>query len=392
MEGNYTVNYEDERFAEVEADKEVALKEVEDTYQGMINDSDSYYQAQIDANKQWEDKQTQLQQEQTDFAIEKIEQEKAQAQKDYTKEQSGAYVDWQKQSDQHGVRAEQIADMGMQNTGYSESSQVSMYNTYQNRVATAREAFGRAVQDYNNAITQARLQNNSVLAEIAANALQQRLALSLQGFQYKNQLLLELSDKKMQTENLYYQRYQDVLAQINQENALAEQIRQFNIEHGIGGGGGGGYTGPWPPLDPPDDPPETDGDGKPLDIQSVLELRKGPISAEELVRLEKDGEVMIVETEDRYVAVPKPSTDPLAGGVDKYGTHLFVTTNPNPTTSTTKSDNTPTPFISWNPNWREDKKQTNQQTNQQTNKNNSTILTVNDAQAYLDELSKLNGK
>jgi hypothetical protein len=228
MATNYDINYNDNRFTEVEADKKAALSEVEKTYGGMINESDKYYQAQIDASKQWADKQSQLQQEQTDFAIEKIEQQKDQAEKDYTKEQSGAYVDWQKQSNQYGANAEQMASQGMQNTGFAESSLVSMYNTYQNRVATAREAYNLAVINYDNAIKEAQLQNNSILAEIAFESLQKQLELSLQGFQYKNQLLLEKADKKLAVDSEYYQRYQDVLKQINTENALAEEVRQFN--------------------------------------------------------------------------------------------------------------------------------------------------------------------
>ena len=158
---NYDVNYNDQRFTQVEADKKVALNDLEQSYSGMINNSDKYYQDQIDASKQWADKQSQLQQEKTDFAIEKVEQQKAQAKKDYLKEQSGAYVDWQKQSNQYGANAEQMAAQGMAGTGYSESSQVSMYNTYQNRVATARDSYNRAVLNYNNAIKDARLQNRS---------------------------------------------------------------------------------------------------------------------------------------------------------------------------------------------------------------------------------------
>jgi aspartyl-tRNA synthetase len=210
----YEIDYSDDRFVKVENDKQAALTENENTYNDMISQSDSYYQSQIDASKQWADKQTQIQNEQTDFAIQQIEQQKENAEKDYIKDQSGAYVDWQTQSKQHGVRAEQMADKGMQNTGYSESSQVSMYNTYQNRVMTAREAFSRAVQNYNNSITQARLTNNAALAEIAKNALQQQLELSLQGFQYKNTLLLDKAAKKLQIEDSYYNRYQDVLQQM----------------------------------------------------------------------------------------------------------------------------------------------------------------------------------
>lgn len=224
----YDVNYEDERFQEVEADKQAAMGDLEQTYNGIIGNVDQYYNAQIDASKQWAETQSQLQQEQTDFTIEQIEQQKAQAQKDYTKEQSGAYADWKKQSNQYGVAAEQQAAAGLAGSGYSESSQVSMYNTYQNRVSTARESYNQAVLNYNNAIKDARLQNNAALAEIAYQALQQQLELSLEGFQYKNQLILEQANKKVEMDNIYYNRYQDVLNQINTENAMAEEIRQFN--------------------------------------------------------------------------------------------------------------------------------------------------------------------
>ena len=228
MAQNYDINYDDERFAEVEAEKKAALNEVDVTYGNMISNSDKYFQSQIDASKEWADKQSQLQQEKTDFAIEKIEQDKAQAKKDYTKEQSGAYVDWRKQSNEYGTEAEKMASAGLANTGYSESSQVSMYNTYQNRVTAARESYNQAVLSYNNAITEARLQNNSVLAEIAYQALQKELELSLQGFQYKNTLIQAKADRKTQVNSEYYARYQDVLKQINTENALAEEVRQYN--------------------------------------------------------------------------------------------------------------------------------------------------------------------
>lgn len=228
MANPYEINYNDKRFTDVEAEKDVALKENAQVYDGMINQTDSFYNAQIDATKDWEKKQTEIQNEQTDFAIEKIEQQKAQAEKDYTKEQSGAYVDYKKQSNQYGANAEAMAAQGMANTGYSESSQVSMYNTYQNRVATARESFSRAVLNYDNAMKDARLQNSAALAQIAYDSLQKQLELSLQGFQYKNQLVLDKANKKLEIDNIYYSRYQDVLQQINTENSLAENIRQFN--------------------------------------------------------------------------------------------------------------------------------------------------------------------
>jgi uncharacterized membrane protein YgcG len=229
--GQYAINYDDERFQKVESDKKQALTQLEQTYGGMIGESDKYYQAQIDASKQWVEEQKQQQQANTEFAIDKIEQQKGQAHKDYLREQSGAYTDWQKQSNRYGVQAEQQATQGLIGSGFGESAQVSMYNTYQNRVMTARESYNNAVLNYNNAIKDAQLQNNSALAEIAYKGLQQQLELSLQGFQYKNQLLLEQMNKRQELDNQYYSRYQDVLQQMNTENALAENIRQFNKQY-----------------------------------------------------------------------------------------------------------------------------------------------------------------
>lgn len=255
----YEINYEDKKFTDVEAAKKEALNDVEATYGDMIGKSDSFYNEQIQASKDWEEQQKQSQQEMTDFAIEKIEQQKEQAEKDYLKEQSGAYTDWQKESMQHGVNAERMASQGMGGTGYSESVQLAKYNTYQYRVSAAREAFSRATLDFDNDIKEAQLQNNSVMAQLAFESYQKRLELALAGFQYKNQLLIEQSDKKLQVDSLYYQRWQDVLAQMNTENSLAEQIRQFNESMALereqfewqkeqamededdGGGGGGGY-------------------------------------------------------------------------------------------------------------------------------------------------------
>lgn len=228
MASNYDIDYKDSRFTEVETDKKAALSEVEKTYGDMISQSNEEYDKLIQGAEGWGEKQTQIQNEQTDFAIEQIEQQKDQSKKDYTKEQSGAYVDWQKQSNQYGENAERQAAVGMANTGFSESSQVAMYNAYQNRVATARASFDLATQNYNNQITEARLQNNSALASIAYQVYEKQAAYALQKMQNQNTLLLEQANKKLQVDEMYYQRWKDVLAQMNTENTLAEQIRQYN--------------------------------------------------------------------------------------------------------------------------------------------------------------------
>ena len=124
-----------------------------------------------------------------------------------------------------------MAAAGLQNSGFSESAQVSMYNAYQNRISTARESYMLAIQNYDNSMKDAMLQNSTALAQIAHDALQKQLELALEGFQYKNNLIIEQTNKKLEVENQYYNRYQDVLAQINRENELAEQGRQFDLNY-----------------------------------------------------------------------------------------------------------------------------------------------------------------
>lgn len=222
------INYDDKRFAEVESDKKAALAENEKLYGDMVKNTDQYYDEQIKANEQWGEKQTQLQNEQTDFAIEKIEQQKDQLEKDYHKEQKGAYVDYQKAIDPYGVNAEQMAANGLRGSGYSESSKVAMYSAYQNRVAIAKESFSQAKIEYDNMMKEARLQNSAALAEIAFTTYQNKMQLALEAFQYKNSLLAEKANQAMNIDNMYYGRRQDVINQINTENALAEEKRQFN--------------------------------------------------------------------------------------------------------------------------------------------------------------------
>lgn len=224
---NYSVDFEDERLTSVTDKENAALSNNKALYGDMIDNADDFYTDLQDKHQAWADEQVNIQQQQTDFTIRQIEQQKEQAEKDYLKEQSGAYVDWQKQSNKYGTEAEKMASAGLTNTGYSESSQVSMYNTYQNRVATAREVLAKAKLNYDNGIKEAMLQNSAAIAEIYATNYIKQAELALQGFQYKNDLLLEQANKELEIKNMYHNQWMDVLNQINTENAMAEEVRQF---------------------------------------------------------------------------------------------------------------------------------------------------------------------
>lgn len=223
-------------YAGIKAQQSDELKAVNNTYNPMIKNSDKFYNQQIKAAKDYQKTQTDIQNQMTDQVVKEINQNKEYQRQDYLKEQKGAYADWQKQSNQYGANAE--ANAKMIGSGYAESSQVQMYTAYQNRVATARQTYTRAITDYDNKIADARLQNNAKLAEIAYTTLQKTLELSLQGFQYKNTLLQQRLGERQKVKDRYYTRWSDLRSYLLQKAQFEEQKREFNKSFNRGSGGG----------------------------------------------------------------------------------------------------------------------------------------------------------
>lgn len=224
--GEYDVNYDDERFKNIDTEKTAKMNESNQLYDNMINQSEKFYNQQAELAKNYETKQTELQKANTEQTIKEINQEKEKQTRDYEKEQRGAYSDYQKAINPYGVNAENLASSGLQNSGYAESTKISAFNAYQNRYAVARQSYLDAIMNYDNQIAKARLNLDTNLAEIAYNSLKSQLESALSGFQYKNELLLQKADKATQIDNSYYSRWQDVLAQINNENQFNYQRSQ----------------------------------------------------------------------------------------------------------------------------------------------------------------------
>ena len=229
MAGNI-IDYNDQRLTDVERESAQRKQEVTNNFNQMINERDAYTKEQQQNVANWAQQQTELQQAKTDQAINKINQSKEQGAKDYQREQKGAYTDYMKQSNQYGANAEMLARQGMSNSGYSESSQVSMWNAYQNRYATARESYQKAVTEWDNMIKDAELSNNETLANIAQQKLEQSLQLALEGFEYKNNLTIQRDSRIDEIENYYNNKYQQVLDQINREYEYAQQQKEWEAQ------------------------------------------------------------------------------------------------------------------------------------------------------------------
>lgn len=333
---NYEIDYNDPRFAENEKAERADILDSRKEYNKAIGTLEYSADQQLDVIESEKNTLTKNQKEQHEFAIDKIEQEKEQAHKDYIKEQSAAYKDYQRQIDPYGVNAEIMAANGLAGTGWAESSKVAFYNSYQNRISAAREAQALIQQGFDNQMTEARLQNNAILAQIALDALAKSTEVNVALATQKSQLLLDQAKTRREIKNTYYQRYLSIIDQINEENnlkekvrqheaemayknaALAEEKRQFDILHPAGGnsggtveggGGSGGGSGSGgsdsgkgnssggevKKGSPNLEKNATNKPGATIDMASVLNLGYGPISAKQLDTMVASGRV------ERYV-------------------------------------------------------------------------------------------
>lgn len=223
-----SIDYNDERFTNLEQEKQNALSQSTNTYDSLINQGGQYYDNAINQSKDWADKQAEIQKQQNDFTIQKLEQEKEKAAKDYTKEQKGAYQDYMRQSNAYGSNMQTMGQKGLSGSGWSETIQSGFYNTYQNRYAQARESYNEIVQNFNNNMTEAQLQNSSALLQIYAQAQQQQMELALQKFSVISDLTLRKQSERITLDSEYNNRWRQIEQQINTENSLAEQIREYN--------------------------------------------------------------------------------------------------------------------------------------------------------------------
>lgn len=224
----YNVNYDDERFKQVENEKQSELDKYNQTYDNLINERNNFTNQQQQLVDQWENTQKDIANQNLQYQKDLIEQQRNKTEKEYQNEAKASYIDYQKEVDKYGVSRENVTANGLSNSGYAESSKVDMYNTYQNRLATARKSLEDAGIEFDNAIREAQMSNNETLAQNALTALQNKLNIALEGFNYKTEQENNKLNWNNTINNTYYNRYQDVEDQINYENEQAEAIRQWN--------------------------------------------------------------------------------------------------------------------------------------------------------------------
>lgn len=169
------------------------------------------------------DKSVQAQNQAVDLGVQKAQQQtefnKQQYDKQADEQARALYTDYKKQSSQYGANAEQMLASGLGNSGYSESSQVNMYNSYQKNYTSLINETNKLKAEADQQLTQAMFDADINKAQIQASMYTQKISLALQEYQLK-----------FQQDQFAYQRYSDALAQDRWEKEYALNLESHNAD------------------------------------------------------------------------------------------------------------------------------------------------------------------
>lgn len=221
---------DDERLAKIEQEKQNAINQSNNMYNGLLQDNQNIYDQQQEYANQYEKTQNEALDKQLAFNEQKINQQKEIARQNFETEQKKAKNDFVSYTNPYGLQAEQFASQGLLNSGVSETAKLGGFNSYQNRLASANKVMQDAYIQYDNDMNQARLNNDVQKAQNALAKLEMQLKYSESFYNNKSTLTQNQLSNNQQLDSDYYNRYNTVYNNIQAEKQRAEAIRQWEAE------------------------------------------------------------------------------------------------------------------------------------------------------------------
>ena len=114
-----------------------------------------------------------------------VDKQKAEYEQEAVKTGKQLYTDYRKQASPYGATAEQLASQGLNKSGYAESSQVNLYNTYQKNATTLMVETQKLKAEADFQMNQAFLDADIQKAQNAIQIYQQKAQLALQEYEMK---------------------------------------------------------------------------------------------------------------------------------------------------------------------------------------------------------------
>lgn len=155
---------------------------------------------------------------QTELNVAELEKNKAEIDQQTSKTNQGLYAQYKKASNPYGVNAEQLYTKGLGNSGYAETTQTNLYNTYQKNITETINNAQKLKADFDFQISQARQNGDITLAQSALEIYNQKMQLLSQEYELRNN-----------REQFLYQKEQNKLAQSNWEKEYAYQQQRDQI-------------------------------------------------------------------------------------------------------------------------------------------------------------------
>lgn len=155
---------------------------------------------------------------QTEMNIAELERNKQEIDKDVDKTNKALYAEYRKASNPYGVVAENLASQGLGNSGYAETTQTNLYNTYQRNITDTLNNARDLKADFDFQISKARQTGDITLAQNALEIYNQKMQLLTQEYELKNN-----------REQFLYQKEQNALSQSNWEKEWAYQQQRDQV-------------------------------------------------------------------------------------------------------------------------------------------------------------------
>lgn len=146
---------------------------------------------------------------QTDLNVAELQRNKEQIDKDTNKTNKALYAEYRKATNPYGAYAENLASRGLGNSGYAETTQTNLYNTYQNNITDTLNNARTLKSDFDFQISKARETGDITLAQNALEIYNQKMQLLTQEYEMKNnrRQFLYQQDRDRVADNQWQQQY-----------------------------------------------------------------------------------------------------------------------------------------------------------------------------------------
>lgn len=149
---------------------------------------------------------------QTQMNVDTLQRQRDEVDKEATKTNRALYQEYRKASNPYGANAEIMAQRGLGNSGYSETTQTNLYNTYQKNVTETVNNAQKLKSDFDFQMSQAKQNGDIAMAQNALEIYNQKLQLLTQNYELRNNREQFLYQKDIDKRNYDYQVSRDKVA------------------------------------------------------------------------------------------------------------------------------------------------------------------------------------